>query len=246
MDRNRRGLTRVEVLVLALLLGVAACFLFCGLRSTRNLARRSQCRMNLYSIGKGICLYQNVYKDEYPALAGSSVFDDARLSETPTRVSEAEFLAGKCGGNDSVNAYFLLVPEGFVEAESFRCPSDERWEAYNRDGRFGFDGWRNISYALQPTCARGFPARVNSRSQDSMVIAADVKAHPKIKDKQWSTVGYEVNVLVADGSSRAEMRDNENDTASPWGYEGDEIYTQTQSTDPVRIANDSRLMGRDE
>jgi hypothetical protein len=48
------------------------------------------------------------------------------------------------------------------------------------------------------------------------------------------------------GSVRKESRKKGADsTVSNWGYEGDEIFTKTQSTDPVRIANDSRLMGRE-
>ena len=58
--------------------------------------------------------------------------------------------------------------------------------------------------------------------------------------------GYEyINVLLMVGSVRRESRaKGANSTVSKWGYEGDEIFTRTQSDDPVKQANDSILMGR--
>jgi hypothetical protein len=52
-------------------------------------------------------------------------------------------------------------------------------------------------------------------------------------------------MLTMDGSTHVRTRQKGADSVvSEWGYEFDEIYTQTQSVDPVERENDSILMGK--
>ena len=171
-------------------------------------------------------------------------------------------------GNGSVNAYSLLIYKGYVGRDGFECPSDESYErldAEEEDGEYGadrpqvlgFNGWGNISYALQPTSfdATTFSARPSNRSKGEMAIASDqvvdrdtalTTTDNRPKENNTVNHGYEhINVLLMDGSVRRESHTKGADsTVNKWGYEGDEIFTKTQSTDPIKQANDSILIGK--
>jgi hypothetical protein len=271
MNRNRRGLTRADTVVLVILgvVGVGWLMPWHGGHS-RELARRAACAMNLGSLGKGIALYQAGYKEKYPALANPATLAQGGIAEAPEMVAiasytdESAFLTGDIKGNGSVNAYYLLVNKGYVEEEGFKCPSDESYYPGGEErvtGRrydLGFDGWANISYALQPTSidASAFPARPNDKSNGEMAIASDqvvgmvtplTTTDNRPEEDNTVNHGYEyINVLLIDLSVRKESRKKGADsTVSKWGYEGDEIFTKTQSTDPINHANDSILMGKE-
>jgi len=240
------------------------------LNHARVTPRRAACGMNLGNIGKGICLYQAVYKEQYPALANPATLAQGGIAEEPEMVAvvdssdESAFLTGDVKGNGSVNAYYLLVAKGYTEEEGFRCPSDDTYYPggegtdAGRGYDLGFDGWGNISYALQPTSldAAAFSARPSNGSKGDMAIASDqvvdrdtalTKMDNRPKENNSVNHGYEyINVLLIDGSVRRESRTKGADsTASKWGYDGDEIFTKTNSIDPIKRANDSILMGKE-
>jgi hypothetical protein len=270
MNRNRRKITWVDVLVLGGALYVVVFVIVPSLNNRNVLSRRASCRMNLGGLGKGIGLYQAGYKGEYPALANRVTLAQGPIDGEPGMVSitdlddESAFLDGDVKGNGSVNAYYVLVVKGYVEEEGFKCPSDKTFSAGGKgtlDGRgydLGFDGWKNLSYALQPTSidAAAFSARPGSKSKDSLVIAADqvvdwdtplTMTDNRPEENNEINHGYEyVNMLTLDGSTHIRTRQKGADSVvSKWGYDGDEIYTQTQSADPVERENDSRLMGKE-
>jgi hypothetical protein len=182
MSRNRMKITWVDVLVLGGALYVVVFVFVPSLDHARDLSKRVSCRMNLGSLGKGIGLYQAGYKGEYPALANPATLAQGGIDEEPQMVAiadssdESAFLGGDVKGNGSVNAYYLLVQDWYVDKEGFECPSDASFEApKGRGDDLGFDGWKNLSYALQPTSidSAAFSARPGSKSKDSLVIAAD-------------------------------------------------------------------------
>ena len=241
-----------------------------SLNNSRSLVRRSSCRMNLRCLGKGIGLYQAGYKEQYPALASLATLAQGPIDEEPGMVSitdgdnESAFLDGDVKGNGSVNAYYVLVAKGYVEEEGFKCPDDRTFLAGGEEttvGRgydLGFDGWKNLSYALQPTSidAAAFSARPSSKSKASLVIAADqvvdwdtplTMTDNRPEENNEINHGYEyVNMLTLDGSTHMRTRQKGADSVvSKWGYEFDEIYTQTHSVDPVERENDSRLMSKE-
>jgi hypothetical protein len=272
MNRNRRGLTLLELLLLVIMGAVAVNILMMlwGGHGSRERARRAMCAMNLGGIGKGISLYQDDYREKFPALANPAKLTQGAIAEAPEMVAiadpsdESAFLDGDVKGNGSVNAYYLLVLKGYVEEDGFRCPSDESYypggEGTDTDRKYdlGFDGWKNLSYALQPTSldAAAFSSRPGNDSKGEMALASDQVLDARqtptaggVLPERNNTInhGYEyANVLLMNGSVlKKERQEGADSTASKWGYEGDEIFTKTQSADPVERANDSILMGKE-
>jgi hypothetical protein len=259
MNRNRMGMMQVT---LGVLLAVGAWAMLglvvvgpLMLAEYRENAKRAGCRMNLGSLGKALNMYSNNNDGKYPALA-----DPATLAQGPID-EEPKFFGGTTAvkGNGSVNAYYLLVDKGYADADEFRCPSDDAYEAPRDRGKaLGFNGWKNLSYALQPTNIDPavFSSRPGPKSKVSMVIAADQvvdKATPLTttdnRPKKTNDInhGYEyVNMLTMDGSTHVRIREWGSDgRVSRWGYDVDEIFTKTQSADPVKRVNDSILMGKE-
>jgi hypothetical protein len=244
--------------------------LFGSLFGARSRARQAACAMNLGSLGKGICLYQAVYKEKYPALANPTTDAQGAIDEEPEMVAitdssdESAFLGGDVKGNGSVNAYYLLVHGGYVEEEGFKCPSDATFKAPKKRGyNIGFDGWKNLSYAFQPTSINtaAFSARPGNSSKGRMVIASDqvvgkkgkltkTDNRPKKNNSVNHGYGY-VNVLLISNSVRLCTRKKGADSIiSKWGYRGDDIYALGMKgkayplADQTKRRSDSMLMGK--
>jgi prepilin-type N-terminal cleavage/methylation domain-containing protein len=267
---RKKGFTLIELLVVIAIIALLVSILMPSLQRARELARRSACGMNLGSLGKGIMLYQSVYKEKYPALAnapegGIGVEPAITTSSTDSAAAETAFLTTAIAGNGSVNAYYLLVYKGYVEEEGFKCPSDDTYSPpAARGDELGFAGWSNLSYALQPTSTDSttFNARPGSRSQGSMALASDqvldggtgqvvVAAGVLPSLENAVNHGFEFyNVLLASNSVKS--FDRQKDTAadpalsqtSKVGYKNDEIFTKTAKTGATDKANDSILMGQ--
>ena len=221
----------------------------------RENAKRAGCRANLGSLGKALNMYSHSNGGKYPALADPATLGQGPIDEEPKFFGETTTVKG----NGSVNAYYLLVAKGYADLDALRCPSDDAYEApLDRDKALGFNGWKNLSYALQPTSIdpAAFSSRPGPKSKVSMVIAADQvvdKATPltttdnRPKENNEINHGYEyANTLTMDGSTHVRTRQQGDDSlVSRWGYDVDEIFTKTQSTDPVKRANDSILMGKE-
>lgn len=272
--KRRKGFTLIELLVVIAIIALLVSILMPSLNRARELARRAACGMNLGSLGKGIGLYQAGYKEKYPALANATTDAQGAINQEPEMVpiadsaDESDFLDGDVEGNGSVNAYYLLVNKGYVEEEGFKCPSDESYSTGGEgtpDGRkydLGFDGWENLSYALQPTSidATAFDSRPGNGSKGSMVIASDQvlaalqePAVAGLLPEVDNTVnhGYEYyNVLIISNSVKKLDRQSGDpeSTESEVGYNQDEIFrlgkTGTAYTTSTDKANDSNLMSR--
>ena len=151
---NKKGLTVVEVLVLCVVIGVIiiASVVFLNQFGRRGgLAKRAVCSTNLNGLGKALILYASTNKDQMPSLGKTDNWTLSASAKTPAAWNtEEEFYANEKGCN--LQAYFLLILEGFVSQRSFKCPSDENWkEKKESSGEFGFDSWANSSYGLQIT-----------------------------------------------------------------------------------------------
>jgi hypothetical protein len=271
------GMTRVDVLFLVGVFVLVGAMCFPMLNRARVTPRTAICAMNLSSMWKGIALYQYEYKEKYPALANAVTLAQGPIDEEPEMVSildpddKVKYIKGSAAikGNGSVNAYSLLIYEDYVPRDGFQCPSDDSYECLDAEEEngesgadspevLGFNGWGNLSYALQPTRidAAAFSSRPNGKSDGEMAIASDqvvdgdtllTKTDNRPKENNTINHGYEyANVLLMDGSVRKKERQKGADsTVSKWGYEGDEIFTKTQSADPVKRVNDSILMGKE-
>jgi len=225
--------------------------------------------MNLGNLGKGICLYQAVYREKYPALVNPKTLAQGPINEEPKMVKiadssdESAFLDGDVKGNGSVNAYYLLVHKGFVAEDGFKCPSDATFKAPKKRGlNVGFDGWKNLSYALQPMSINtaDFSARPSSHSKGTMILASDQVVGKKGKlsktdnrPKKNNSVnhGYGfVNVLTVSNSVKMQTRKKgAASIVSKWGYNRDEIYDMGMKgkayPTATKQANDSILMGKE-
>jgi hypothetical protein len=271
--KKRMTWTNVLVLIGVCVVGIwvaAMLFLPLYLNNAREQARRAACSMNLGSIGKGISMYQASYKEKYPALANSGTDAQGGIDEAPEMIAitdpyGAAFLNGDVKGNGSVNAYYLLVHRGYVEEDGFKCPSDDSFEAPEGRGQaLGFDGWKNLSYALQPTSldAAVFSARPGYSSKAEMVIASDqvvdrdtplTKTDNRPEEDNTINHGYEyANVLTVSNLVRRETRQKGADSIiSKWGWDKDEIYALgmkgkvSPDTTLTKQANDSILMGKE-
>ena len=245
--------------------------LFGSLFGARERARRAACAMNLGNLGKGICLYQSVYKEKFPALANPKTLAQGAIDEEPKMVAitdpkdESAFLDGDVKGNGSVNAYYLLVSIGFVAEDGFKCPSDASFKSPKKRGyNIGFDGWKNLSYAFQPTSINtaAFSARPGNGSRGAMVIASDqvvgkkgkltkTDSRPKKNNSVNHGYGY-VNVLLMSNSVKMQTRKKGADSlVSKWGYQKDEIYALGMKGKAYPVADwrkrksDSMLMGKE-
>ena len=275
MNGNRTGITRTNVFILiggsilSVILVVSVLVLPSSLNRARESARRAACSMNLSSISKGIFLYQSSYQEKYPALASQATHAQGAIDKEPEMVSITDpmnasaFFDGDVKGNGSVNAYYLLVSTGYVEEDYFKCPSDDSFEApKGRGHNLGFDGWKNLSYALQPTSldAAAFSARVGNRSKGKMAIASDqvvdrdtalTTTDNRPKENNAVNHGYEyANVLMIDGSMKQLSRTKGADsTVSKWGYDGDEIYDMGMKgkayPNVTKQVSDSILIGKE-
>jgi hypothetical protein len=244
--------------------------LFGGLFGARERARRAACGMNLGGLGKGMVLYQAVYRDKYPALVNPKTLAQGAIDEKPEMVKiasdtdESAFLGGDVKGNGSVNAYYLLVHNGYAEEEGFKCPSDATFKSPKKRGyNIGFDGWKNLSYALQPMSINtaDFSARPSSNSKGVMIMASDQVVgkkgkltktgnRPKKNNSVNHGYGY-VNMLTVSNSVKRQIRKKgAASIISKWGYNRDEIYAlgmkgKAYPVTPFRKRrNDSILMGK--
>jgi hypothetical protein len=241
-----------------------------SLFTSRESARRASCAMNLGNLGKGIVLYQCGYKEKFPALVNPKTLTQGAIDEEPEMVAitgpddESAFLDGDVKGNGSVNAYYLLVHKGYVAEEGFKCPSDASFKTpKDRGYSIGFDGWKNLSYALQPTSINTveLSSRPSTKMKGSMVIASDqvvgkkgklTKTDNRPKKNNSVNHGYgHVNVLIISNSVKRQTRKKgAASIVSEWGYRGDEIYALGMkgkaypATPSVRRRNDSILMGK--
>jgi prepilin-type N-terminal cleavage/methylation domain-containing protein len=271
---RKKGFTLIELLVVIAIIALLVSILMPSLQKARELARRSSCGMNLGNLGKGISLYQSVFKEKYPAMPNENETGTAitigKIDVKPKITSaaseaanETAFLTVAIGGNGSVNAYYLLVMGDYVQEEGFKCPSDDTFETPDRgNGELGFAGWSNLSYALQPT-SKDYAARPGLKSKGSMIIAADqvlsgkgeyvVKAVGQKPGKD-NTVNHQYefyNVLLAGNSVKSFSRSKNVGTGqqsqeSKVGYKNDDIFTDGSYTvGSSKEANDSNLMGQE-
>jgi prepilin-type processing-associated H-X9-DG protein len=124
---RRRGLTRVEVVVIVAVLA----FLFVGLlipslRRHRSMAFHPTCQSNLAGLGKAMLLYAADYGNELPRAGGRNSNWAPVNWNAPTR-QDAYAMTGTdgTGGNCTISScFYLLVKYAEVTPKSFLCTNE--------------------------------------------------------------------------------------------------------------------------
>jgi len=266
--RGRRGMTYLDVLVLAAVLPIASVFLVscmtCGSRETAN---RVKCASNLRQIGQALLLYSNENAKAYPR---TTYVPGAKPVWGTGAPATRPFDSNGPQPNDVTAALFLLLRTQEITSEIFVCPSaNEERDNYGGGSnsplnRSNFtDVKKNLSYSFTnpypdtPAANKGYKL-TNERSAEFAVAA----------DKNPGVRGKESNVLTVKpsnngnqmklGNSGCHDRDGQNVLYgeghvefqnNPFvGVKGDNIYTSQSgqvSASPVG-PEDSVLLPADE
>ena len=182
--RERRGFTRIEVVVVAAIIALLVAVLSVGVRITRERGRIEQCINNLKSLGTALYTYVPESGDTFPIpphvpateVGRSQVVwapgkiglhrgraDDPKAGETTD--SDAEMSISRC--------YWMLIQCNIALPESFICPSsgDRANDESNPGNLWDFRSWNECSYGYQvPYGKIGLP---RSDCDQRMAISAD-------------------------------------------------------------------------
>ncbi len=123
---NRRGVTKVEVLIVLLAGGLLLAILPPVLRRARSDAARETCRANLARIGKAMLVYARDYDDELPRSGGrSSTWGEVYQWNAANRYMAFGLAADGSGGKASVSScFYLLVKYMELQPKDFIYPGD--------------------------------------------------------------------------------------------------------------------------
>ena len=181
---NRKGLTRSDVVVLLVIIGILLSIGAVRLldRATyRNPGYRAFCGTNLKGLGTAMTVYANDYDDNYPQLPGRGPWSK-RLG-FDYAIEDPDFGFGgeqEHVGRTITASWYLLVREADVSPWSFVCPTSyqtrfrknnlvksdvtELWD-------FGPDPYKHVSYSMHNPYGR-YPA--NGTKSAAFAVAADM------------------------------------------------------------------------
>jgi prepilin-type processing-associated H-X9-DG protein len=125
-SRNSKGLTRVEVLVVALVSVFVLSLLSPAFRRAKSDAERAVCASNLATLGKAMRLYAMDYENAFPRAGGrTSDWGDAVRWNAPNRYQAYGLSADGSGGSATISScFYLLVKYTDLAPRYFVCPGD--------------------------------------------------------------------------------------------------------------------------
>ncbi len=235
-DRNRKGFTLVELLIICLVIALLIIgSMFWISRSNRERhCHRAICSTNLNGMGKALVLYASTNKDKMPSMAKTENWTLSASAKKPVaRNTIDEFWEKEKGCN--LQAYWLLVNEGFMSEKSFRCNFDKNYKEKDpKSGEFGFDSWANCSYGLQ-IVDPGYHSSLGALGQSgSVIIAGDQPELKKNAAGIWGPDdskrpgnhdGEYMNMLsVSSSVSNASFSPKHKTDWYKIGYEEDDIF----------------------
>ncbi len=177
----KRGLTRVEVMVLLVLAVIVVALILPILATARNSASRAGCANTLNAIGKAFFMYADVPSN-------NNLFP----TQGPT---------GKPFDDTAPMLALSLLYKGYIaDARVFQCPSDPRPKtATDLTDSTGQRIQPGGNYLSAASCSYGYdPGRSNKDDDATSAIAADRKGTGKNSDNHGSDAGQ--NVLFAGGA----------------------------------------------
>ena len=161
------GFTLIELLVVIAIIALLVSILMPTLGRARELAKQAACQANLNTIGKACKLYSAGSQDRYPYPMISTAGDPSII----TVGTNANPFALSLNGMQNV---WLLIQQGLIGMNSFRCPSDNNWT--QRDPTiatttYGWAATTQYSYGIQwPIDANNVGYGLNNQNLDGGVI----------------------------------------------------------------------------
>ncbi len=224
--RRTQAFTLIELLVVVSIIALLVGILVPSLGQALEKARQSSCAVNLNSLGKGLTLYagDDPRRSRYPCLGDSDTYD-----EEAEAYEELEDFYGTAedpsdAADCNIQAWWLLVLQETVQDDAFICPSDDSAEEVTRDRehRYGFRTWRNVSYGLQlATRSEYNDAYLGAPGQKDKTVIAGDRIKPDMSSDPMSDVekvNSSVNHLGDGGSylskgSNVKWQDDKSDRA---------------------------------
>jgi len=261
---GERGLTRVEILVVAVLCAVLLVVVIPILRSRPPHGWRLGCGTNLSGLGKAMLIYANDYGDRFPRAGGPDSLWAARLPDWKAQTrQEAYGIEPNDPGQASISAsLYLLIKYAEVDPKWFVCPQEEGTIRFKRRNYgvwyqeaidlwdFGPDPPKHVSYAYHQPYNKHF-LTVNSPSD--MAVAADRNPwmdSPFAKARPFSRFKPDIDAFngthdeAVQGNAFAHKGEGQNvlfldghgefAKRSYCGLDDDNIYTAWDGADKVR------------
>lgn len=178
---KRKGLSRIEIIIIFLIISFLMAILMLGLRKVKSTAEQLICGVNLKGLGTAMIVYANDYEDRYPQLPGTGPWSkelgfDYFLEKPDFKEGGAQYNTTR-----SITAsWYLLVREADVSPKSFVCPALDLKEFKGKNSRnrdivelwdFGFQPHKHMGYAMHNPYG-SYPA--HSKLSDTFAIAADM------------------------------------------------------------------------
>ncbi|MFP4106111.1 MAG: hypothetical protein ACLFVU_08475 [Phycisphaerae bacterium] len=168
-----------------------------GFSRVRELGPRAKCKSSLSAIGKAFHTYAAGNNQKWFTMGNQRRF----AAPVTSRSTEQAFWQNE--GDCVAQHWWLLVHGGTIGENAFVCPADNTVDVPG--ARYGFDGWSEISYALQPSTRHPTnPAWPNAPGQvGSTIVLAD---RPKMAGGRYDLTktpgphGTHYNALTVTGN----------------------------------------------
>ncbi len=209
---RRKGFTLIELLVVIAIIALLVSILLPSIARARALANRVACKAHLRGFSQAFPLYAEDNSRQYPSMGYDG---NTPQNADPTATNSRDNLFGQ--GDCVAQVYWLLVNQGSVTDGQFECASGEYQEP-ERSSDYGFDDWRNTSYALQPTTTQ-WKARLSQSLDGSLVLMAD-RPDPDNLGKYSANHKEEGTNYLTNNGSVQWADDDGNDV----GADNDEIF----------------------
>ena len=145
--RRKRAFTLVELLVLIAIIAVLVTILVPLKTSGPHHSRKAICATNLKIIGGAFRDYENdIETPDFPRMEINGDVDAALL--------HGDTLDAATLGTNTMQNVWMLIDEGYLPPEAFRCPLDRDYLPRSAQTRYGWENYNQFSYGMQNPYAK--------------------------------------------------------------------------------------------